>query len=777
MRKTSKLICILMIATVLHGVLLVFAGPPSIPHNANSVWIEPDSLTFNTTSTSVGYKFNVTVYANITSVPGTSGIGGWQVKLTYNNTQLNATRAWYKVGTTPGQSEFFQDITVKTVSPKFGSGYVLHGESWAGDPTTGPFAYPPRVGGLAIFEFQIIAAPPQGGKLTSSLDIKSNWPSDTYVLDYDSASKILDNVYNANFEYSSSQPAAPPPYSAIDPTSGTYGPSVNVTGLQFNENVSIKSLSSASYIVNASLKLHYDHTPNILAVRGATFNPAWNVATPFDNSTYGVLSIYVETNAVSPPLSGDVLVATVTFEIIHQGVSPESNTVPLTFSDVALSNSSALIPTGAPITGSITVLGLTLPVGATLSVDPPSIIDPTMRPSSTFYINVTIANVADLEVCRFNLTYDSTVLNAIGFNLLRVQGQYPRIDMMLDNNAGFLWVQLNYSTPFSTIDPIPMITMQFHVVALGATFLNLTDTQLLNSTGNPITHQAIGGFFMSLIRDIAVTNVVPSRSWAYAGWPIDINVTVKNLGNISETFDVNATHDSSLIGTVHVVNLPPNNEAIVTIPWNTSGVPEGNYTITGAASTVPYEFNITNNVYVDGTVQILTTIHDIAITDVSPARNWVYQGNLVSINVTAKNLGNLTESFNITAQCDSILVGTAPVVGLAPGAELTLTFVWNTTSVPPCHNYTVSGQASIVPFEFNTTNNVYVDGTIKVRIVGDANGDGKVDITDIFLVAKAFGETPDRPRWDPNMDLNEDGKVDITDIFIVAKNYGKTCSP
>jgi hypothetical protein len=407
-----------------------------------------------------------------------------------------------------------------------------------------------------------------------------------------------------------------------------------------------------------------------------------------------------------------------------------------------------------------------------------------MRPSSTFYINVTVANVTDLKLCQFNLTYNSGVLNGIGFNLLRIQGQYPRVDMVLNNDAGFMWVLLNYSTPFNTSDPIPMIRIQFHVEALGASFLNLTDTQLLNSTGNPITHQSIGGFFMSLIRDVAVTNVVPSRSWAYAGWPVDINITVKNLGNISETFDLNATYDGNLIGTVTIINLPPNGETTVAIPWNTLGVPEGNYAITGKASTLPYEINTTNNVYVDGTVQILTTIHDVAITDVSPARNWVYQGNTVKINVTAKNLGNVTESFNVTAYCDSNLVGTIPVLNLDSDAELTLTFAWNTTTVPFCHNYTVSGQASIVPFEFNTTNNIYVDSTIKVRIVGDANGDGKVDIKDILAVAKAFGSygpdylypgSPPEPRWDPYGDINGDNTVNIKDILLTAKNFGKSC--
>ena len=83
--------------------------------------------------------------------------------------------------------------------------------------------------------------------------------------------------------------------------------------------------------------------------------------------------------------------------------------------------------------------------------------------------------------------------------------------------------------------------------------------------------------------------------------------------------------------------------------------------------------------------------------------------------------------------------------------------------------------------------NHYFNGTLdKVRIgnkaaiphkiLGDVNGDGKVDIQDIALVTFAFGSYPEHPRWNPDCDFNGDNKVDIRDIVIVAKEYGKTWS-
>lgn len=60
------------------------------------------------------------------------------------------------------------------------------------------------------------------------------------------------------------------------------------------------------------------------------------------------------------------------------------------------------------------------------------------------------------------------------------------------------------------------------------------------------------------------------------------------------------------------------------------------------------------------------------------------------------------------------------------------------------------------------------------ELVGDPNGDGRVDGNDVAMVAKAFGSYPGHPRWDPIADLNVDNKVDSLDIAIVAKNFGES---
>ncbi len=58
-------------------------------------------------------------------------------------------------------------------------------------------------------------------------------------------------------------------------------------------------------------------------------------------------------------------------------------------------------------------------------------------------------------------------------------------------------------------------------------------------------------------------------------------------------------------------------------------------------------------------------------------------------------------------------------------------------------------------------------------LVGDVNGDGKVDIQDVAIVARHFGTTPSSPNWDPACDLDSNGKVDIADVAIVARAFGQ----
>jgi hypothetical protein len=58
-------------------------------------------------------------------------------------------------------------------------------------------------------------------------------------------------------------------------------------------------------------------------------------------------------------------------------------------------------------------------------------------------------------------------------------------------------------------------------------------------------------------------------------------------------------------------------------------------------------------------------------------------------------------------------------------------------------------------------------------IPGDINGDGKVNLEDLVILAKAYGSTPGAPTWNPNADINGDGVVGSLDLAVLAQHYGQ----
>ncbi len=55
------------------------------------------------------------------------------------------------------------------------------------------------------------------------------------------------------------------------------------------------------------------------------------------------------------------------------------------------------------------------------------------------------------------------------------------------------------------------------------------------------------------------------------------------------------------------------------------------------------------------------------------------------------------------------------------------------------------------------------------------NGDCRVDLTDLILVARIFGSVKGGQGYDPNADLDNDGLIDLADLIAVASNFGQSC--
>jgi parallel beta-helix repeat protein len=181
------------------------------------------------------------------------------------------------------------------------------------------------------------------------------------------------------------------------------------------------------------------------------------------------------------------------------------------------------------------------------------------------------------------------------------------------------------------------------------------------------------------------------------------------------------------------------------------------------------------------TSYIIDPFSDVAIIDVTASAPDVYVGGTVNITVKTENQGTLIETFNVTVKYENATlgifgtVGTQEVIDLTPQQSFTVTFIWNTIDVQPCMNYTITAEASVLPGESDTADNTYIDGNVQVKIPGDINGDGIVDVKDLSIVSIAYGSLEGEPDYDPIADLNNDGIVDMKDLTTVGRNLGKRC--
>lgn len=104
--------------------------------------------------------------------------------------------------------------------------------------------------------------------------------------------------------------------------------------------------------------------------------------------------------------------------------------------------------------------------------------------------------------------------------------------------------------------------------------------------------------------DVAIVKVVPSATLVKSGQPVFINVTVRNEGTSIESFNVSVYYADKLIGTSTVVELAPYSSVVLSFTFDTTGLDLGSYTI---SSFIPYlvnETDLTDNLFIDGVIEI-----------------------------------------------------------------------------------------------------------------------------------------------------------------------------
>ncbi|MEM4713056.1 MAG: PQQ-binding-like beta-propeller repeat protein [Candidatus Bathyarchaeia archaeon] len=284
--------------------------------------------------------------------------------------------------------------------------------------------------------------------------------------------------------------------------------------------------------------------------------------------------------------------------------------------------------------------------------------------------------------------------------------------------------------------------------------------------------------FREQVHDIAVTSVISPKR-VVQNETIIITTIIENQGSFNET-NVSITaqyHDVVLNHTS--ININRGKELTLQIPWNTTGLNTGNYTIYVNATLPP---PLIDNEPTDNTMHINVTIesgvHNVKITEVTPLKTVVGQGYRMNINVTVANQGDFTETFNVTVHANTTEIE-AKEITLESGASATLTFTWNTTGFAK-GNYTIWAYAWPVQGETDTSDNTFDDRIVLVNIAGDVSShvpgvpDYIVNSRDVTYLILLFNTRPWSPNWNPNADINNDNVVNARDITIAVINFMKT---
>jgi alpha-tubulin suppressor-like RCC1 family protein len=158
--------------------------------------------------------------------------------------------------------------------------------------------------------------------------------------------------------------------------------------------------------------------------------------------------------------------------------------------------------------------------------------------------------------------------------------------------------------------------------------------------------------------------------------------------------------------------------------------------------------------------------HSLALADPQTAdiSGYVY---MLGVDLSA-NYQNIT--FTLSSPGYDDIVRTEPVQQLSPKFHLTNL---------PRRDYTLRVRGTkwlqfTIPAPLSTDDDFHVDPQL---IPGDINGDNKIDLNDLGLLADAFNTTVSSPRWNPNADLNCDYQVNIKDLGLLADYFNMHGSP
>jgi len=265
----------------------------------------------------------------------------------------------------------------------------------------------------------------------------------------------------------------------------------------------------------------------------------------------------------------------------------------------------------------------TIAQGATVvKVDPSLIEYNTDATGQQFTIAVKIVDVINLYGFDIQFKWDTKYLEYVSHSVRVPKDDYPDgilwkpimpIKDDVNTTAGTYWIAKASMWPAPSFNGSgTAFTMTFRVKYHPVQpepdaniTLELYSTELAARGGDPIPHYRQNGKVilraLAASHDIAVTSVHPIKTIVGQGYTMNINVTVANQGDYTETFNITLYAKTTAIQT-RQATLANKASITLTFTWDTNGFAKGNYTIWAYAWPVPGETDTADNTFIDGWV-------------------------------------------------------------------------------------------------------------------------------------------------------------------------------
>ncbi|MDO8490789.1 MAG: nidogen-like domain-containing protein [Dehalococcoidia bacterium] len=357
---------------------------------------------------------------------------------------------------------------------------------------------------------------------------------------------------------------------------------------------------------------------------------------------------------------------------------------------------------------------------------------------SAISIPVSVLGLVSQSLAAYNITisFDKTKITVN--SVTGGPAPFGSPTSTIDNTAGTVALSQTVAGGFPTGN-VTLASLNVQGVAVGASNFSIAVTTLTNSASAAITNTTVPG----------VVNVTPPPGQLHhiVVSPASPSLVVGG----SETFTAQGydAYDDPVAG--------------LTFAWSLTGAAAGSINATTGVFTAGTEAGSYSNVIVatsgaiTGNASVIVTPGPLHHTVVSPASPSLTVGGAQTFTAAT------FDQYNNARSGDTIVwsVGnaTAGAINASTGAFTAGTVAGSYPNVVVATSGTVSGTASVT----------VIAG---VRLPGDVNNDGVVDVLDLVAVAAAFGSVPTSPNRNADADLNQDGIVNILDLVVVGLNFG-----